>query len=136
VVPVQVTVAASNSASSPGAPAVPTIEVSPKQVNLGVVDRGMLSTARVSVAVSNVSQAIAEVSVKGAPRWLLVKPASFQLAPGERQDVELVGRVDKVQGRGQRIQLVFAVRGGRNREVQVRLQIKRSGLLGWMKNGG
>jgi len=136
VIPVQVTVATANSMSSPGAPAFPTIEVSPKQVDFGVVDRVMLSTARVSVAVSNVSQATAEVSIKGVPRWLLVKPASFQLAPGERQDVELVGRVDKVPGRGQRIQVIFAVRGGRNREVQVRLQIKRGGLFGWMKNGG
>jgi hypothetical protein len=136
VVPVQVTVAMANSASSPGAPAAPTIEVSPKQVNFGVVDRGKLSTARLSVVVSNVSQAPARVSVKGAPRWLLVKPATFQLAPGERQDVELVGRVDKIPGRAQRIQLVFAVRGGRNQEVQVRSQVKRGGLFGWMKNGG
>jgi serine/threonine protein kinase len=135
VVAVQVTVAATDTAptstaSAPRAPAVPTIEVSPKRVDFGVVDRRRLSTERVSVTVSNVSQATAQVRVQGAPRWLLVKPVSFELAPGARRSVELVGRVDKVSGRSQRSSLVFAARGGSNQEVSVRLQIKRRGLFG------
>ncbi len=136
VVPVQVTVTAVNTTPTSRGPANPTIEVSPRRVDFGAVERGMLSTARISVAVSNVSQVTAEVSIKGVPRWLLVKPGSFELAPGERQDVELVGRVDKVSGRSQRVPLIFAVRGGRNQEVLVRLQIKRGGLFQRMKNGG
>jgi hypothetical protein len=80
--------------------------------------------------VSNVSQATAQVRVQGAPRWLLVKPASFELAPGDRQVVELVGRVDKMSGRSQKGSLVFATRGGRNQDVSVRVQIKRRGLFG------
>jgi serine/threonine protein kinase len=135
VVAVQVTVAAANAApakaaAAPRAPAVPTIEVSPKRVDFGIVDRGALSTSRVSVTVSNVSQATAQVRVQGAPRWLLVKPASFELAPGDRQVVEVVGRVDKVSGRSQKVRLVFATRGGRNQEISVQLQIKRRGLFG------
>jgi hypothetical protein len=135
VVAVQVTVAATspapaNTAAAPKAPAVPTVEISPKRVDFGIVDRGRLSTARINVTVSNVSQATAQVRVQGAPRWLLVKPASFQLAPGDRQVVELVGRVDKVPGRRQRDSLVFATRGGSKQEVPVRVQIKRRGLFG------
>ena len=128
VVPVQVTVAAARKPAS-RSPATPAIEVSPKRVDFGTVDRGTLSTARVSVAVSNVGQATAQVSVKGAPRWLLVDPVSFQLAPGDKQDVQLVGRVDRTSGRKQRVSLIFAVRGGRNQEVRVDLRIKRGGLF-------
>ena len=130
VVAVQVTVAGENAAPVPRALKDPTIEVSPKRVDFGTVDRKALNTARVSVTVKNVSQSTAQVKVQGAPRWLLVKPASFRLAPGERQVVEIVGRVDKVRDRRQKIPLVFALRGGSSQEVQVRLQIKRRGLFG------
>jgi hypothetical protein len=130
VVAVQVTVAGDNAAPVPRVLKDPTIEVSPKRVDFGTVDRNALNTARVSVTVTNVSQSTAQVKVQGAPRWLLVKPASFQLAPGARQVVELVGRVDKVRDRRQKISLVFALRGGSSQEVQVRLQIKRRRLFG------
>ena len=127
VVAVQVTVAGEGTVR---APQTPTIEVNPDRVDFGVVDRSALNTARVSVTVTNPSQSTVEVEIKGAPRWLLVTPASFHLGPGKRQVVELVGRVDKVRDRRQKISLAFAPQGGRNREVQVRLQIKRRGLFG------
>jgi serine/threonine protein kinase len=130
VVAVQITVAGGKAAPVQSAPQVPTIEVSPKRVDFGTVDRRALNTARVSVTVTNVSQSTAQVTVQGAPRWLLVKPESFRLAPGERQVVELVGRVDKVGERRPKISLIFALRGGASQEVQVRLQIKRRGLFG------
>ena len=129
VVPVQVTVAAAVRRPTSSAPAAPAIEVSPTRVDFGTVERGTLSTTRVPVTVSNVSQATAQVSVKGAPPWLLVDPVSFQLAPGGRQDVQLVGRVDRISGRKQRVSLIFAVRGGRNQEVRVDLRIKRGRLF-------
>jgi hypothetical protein len=44
--------------------------------------------------------------------------------------VKLVGRVDKVRGRRQRVALTFALDGGHSRELEVRLQIKRRGLFG------
>ena len=126
VVAVQVTVAGENAVSAPQAP---TIEVNPDRVDFGVVDRSALNTARVSVTVTNPSQSTVEVEIKGAPRWLLVTPASFRLGPGKSQVVELIGRVDKVRDRRQKVSLIFAPQGGRNREVQVRLQIKRRGLF-------
>jgi hypothetical protein len=130
VVAVQVTVAGENAAPAPQAPKTPTIEVSPKRVDFGTVDRSALNTARVSVTVTNVSQSTAQVKVQGAPRWLLVNPASFRLEPGKRQVVELIGRVDKVRDRRQKVSLVFAPSGGSSQTVQVRLQIRRRGLFG------
>jgi serine/threonine protein kinase len=130
VVAVQVTVAGENAISATSASKAPSIEVNPKRVDFGTVDRKALNTARVSVTVTNVGQSAAQVSAQGAPRWLLVKPASFRLAPGERQVVELVGRVDKVRERKQNVSLTFALPGGRGQEVAVRLQIRRRGLLG------
>ena len=130
VVPVQVTVAGGNAAPTRPAPKTPTIEVSPKLVDFGTVDRSALNSARLSVTVTNVSRSEAQVEVKGAPRWLLVKPTSFRLEPGKRQVVEMVGRVDKVRDRRPRVSLVFAPRGGSSQEVQVRLQIRRRRLFG------
>jgi serine/threonine protein kinase len=129
VVAVQVSVAG-NAVPAPGQPKAPAIRVSPTRVDFGAVDRGALHTARASVTVTNVAQAPARVSVQGAPRWLLVKPVSFRLAPGEKQVVELVGRVDRVRERRQKIPLVFALQGGSSHKVEVRLQVGRGGLFG------
>ena len=130
VVAVQVTVAGGNAAPARQAPKTPTIEVSPKRVDFGTVDRSALNTARVGVTVTNVSQSATRVRVQGAPRWLLVNPASFRLEPGKRQVVELVGRIDKVRDRRQKVSLAIAPHGGSSQKVQVRLQIKRRGLFG------
>jgi hypothetical protein len=130
VVAVQVSVAGENAAPMPQAPQTPAIEVSSKRVDFGMVDRAALNTARVSVTVTNVGRSTAQVEVQGAPRWLLVKPDSFRLEPGKKQVVKLVGRIDKVRDRRQKVSLVFAPRGGRNQEVQVLLQLKRRRLFG------
>jgi hypothetical protein len=108
----------------------PTIDVSPGRVDLGTVDRKTLSTPRVSVTVTNISQTTAQVRVRGAPRWLLVKPGTFRLVPGARQVVNFVGRVDKIRGRKQRERLTFAVDGGRDQEIEVSVQVKGGGLFG------
>jgi serine/threonine protein kinase len=129
VVAVQVFVAAEQNAPLQSARQSPAIEVSPERVDLGTVDRKALSTPRVSVTVTNVSQATARVQVQGAPRWLLVKPQAFRLAQGARQEVDLVGRVDRVQGRKEKATLVFALAGGRDQEVEVLLRIKRRSLF-------
>ena len=130
VVAVQVSVAAGQAAPPQSARRLPAIEVSPKRVDLGTVDRKALSTSRVSVLVTNLSHSTVEVRVQGAPRWLLVKPQTFRLARGAKQEVGLVGRVDKVRSRREKATLVFALDGGRDQEVEVRLQIKRRGLFG------
>jgi len=130
VVAVQVAVVPDEVAPAPGAPATPAIEVSPKRIDFGSVPARALSTATEHVTVTNRSQAVAQVRVQGAPRWLLIKPESFRLAVGAKQVVRLVGRVDKVRGRKHKVTLTFALAGGPNQEVQVLLQVKRRGLFG------
>jgi serine/threonine protein kinase len=130
VVAVQVTVVAEQNSPIQITMAAAAIEVNPKQVDLGLVDRKALSTPRATVTVTNVSQAAAQVRVQDAPRWLLVKPEVLRLVPGARQQVELVGRVDKVRGRKEKVTLTFSLDGGPNQEVEVLLEIKRRGLFG------
>ncbi len=117
VVPVQITVTA------------PAIRIAPDGVDFGSVSRRALSTPRRSVTVSNVSRAVARCRVLGAPEWLLVKPEAFALQPGAQQDVEFVGRVDKVRGRKQEVAVTIAVDGGQDRKVGVSLWVK-GGLFG------
>jgi serine/threonine protein kinase len=130
VVAVQITISGEKAAPVRIVAASPAIEVSPKTVDLGTVDPKALGTPRVSVTVANVSQTTAQVRVQGAPRWLLVKPETFRLVAGARQVVKLVGRVDKLRGRKYEVMLTFAVDGGRDAQVEVRLEIKRRGLFG------
>jgi serine/threonine protein kinase len=116
--PVRITLAAS------------TIEVSPRVVDFGTVDARALNTSTEAVTVTNLSRATAQVRVQGAPRWLLVKPETFRLVAGARQVVKLTGRVDKVRNRKEKVKLTFAVDGGPDQTVEVRLEVKRRGLFG------
>jgi serine/threonine protein kinase len=130
VVAVQVTVLSEQDSPVQIAMAAAAIEVTPKRVDLGMVDRRALSTPRAAVTVTNASQTVAQVRIQGAPRWLLVKPGVFRLVPGAKQQVELVGRVDKVRKRKEQVTLTFSLDGGPNQEVEVLLEIKRRGLFG------
>ena len=121
VVPVQVFVAE---------PQPPRIEVRPAVVDLGTVDRQALHTAPQKVLVANRGGGTAQVRVEGAPRWLLVNPEAFRLTPGAQQAVRLIGRVDRVRERRQKVKLTFALDGGPDRQVEVRLKVKRRGLFG------
>ena len=107
----------------------PAIRVEPATVDFGRVSRGTMSTPRRSVTVTNTSRTLARCRVVGAPAWLLVQPEQFSLQPGARQSVELVGRMSKVPGRGERVTLTIALDGGRAPKVQVRLRVK-GGLFG------
>jgi hypothetical protein len=129
VVAVQITIAVDEAAPVRITPTSPAIEISPRLVDFGTVPNQNLSTDRKQLAVTNVSGTIAQVRVQGAPRWLLIKPEAFRLVPGGRQVIKLVGRLDKVRGRRQRITLLFAVDGGRDQKVEVRLAVKRRGLF-------
>jgi hypothetical protein len=82
------------------------------------------------VTVTNVGQVPAQVGVRDAPRWLLVKPETFRLSPGAKQAVELVGRVDKARGRKHRVAVTFAVEGGQEHRVEVVLRVKLGGPFG------
>ncbi len=130
VIPVQLSISSQAAAPTPAQSGPPKVEIRPRRVDFGTVSSEDLSTARVGVAVTNVGRTPAQVRVKGAPGWLLVKPGKFGLAPGARQVVEFVGRVDKVQGRRQKVKVTFALDGGRDQEIEVRLQVKGRGLFG------
>jgi tRNA A-37 threonylcarbamoyl transferase component Bud32 len=130
VVAVQISVSADKAAPVRISLAASSIEVSPRVVDFGVVDPKALSTTTERVDVSNRGGTTAQVRVQGAPRWLLVKPETFKLVAGAKQVVKLVGRVDKVRGREQKVMLTFAVDGGPDQAVEVRLEVKRWGLFG------
>ncbi len=130
VVAVQVSVSADEATPVRIAPAASSTEVRPKVVDFGTVDRKALSTATERVDVTNRGGTTARVRVQGAPRWLLIKPETFSLVAGARQVVKLVGRVDKVRGRKQKVTLTFAVDGDPDQEVEVRLKVKRRGWFG------
>jgi serine/threonine protein kinase len=130
VVAVQIAVSAAKAAPVQITLAASTVEVSPKVVDFGTVNPGALSTASQSVTVSNLSSTTAQVRVQGAPRWLLVKPEIFRLVAGAKQVVKLTGRVDKVRSRKEKVKLTFAVDGGQDQEIEVRLEVKRRGLFG------
>jgi serine/threonine protein kinase len=130
VVAVQISVTADRAVPVQITSSSPAVVVSPDRVDLGKVDREALSTPRVSLTVTNVSQAPARVRVQNAPKWLLLKPETFSLLPGARQVVQLVGRVDKLRGRKHKVVLTFSVDGGRDQQVEVRLEVKRRGLFG------
>jgi P pilus assembly chaperone PapD len=82
------------------------------------------------VSVTNLGQTPAQIRVEGAPRWLLVKPEGFRLAAGARQTVKLVVRIDKLRGSREEARLKFAVDGGEDREIEVRVKVRRRGLFG------
>ncbi len=130
VVAIQVTVAEGGTTPMQVGPTSPAIEVSPKVVDFGTVDPKALSTPQVEVTVTNISKTAVQVRVQGAPRWLLSKPDTFRLVPGAKQVVGLVGRVDKVRGREQKVVLTFALAGGSDQEIEVWLRLKRRGLFG------
>jgi hypothetical protein len=108
----------------------PAIQVTPAQVDFGTVDTGKLSTPPVDVTVANAGQATAQVRVQGLPGWLLAKPEVFRLTPGAKQVVRLVGRIDRLRGGEQIVSIAFALDGGPNTEVEVKIEVKRRGLFG------
>ena len=130
VVAVQVFVAPTKAAPLGKPAGQPAVEVSPVRVDFGTVSRQDLSAGPMQVSVANRGQTPAQVRVQGAPRWLLVNPQGFRLAPGGRQAVKLIARIDKVRRAREEVSLRFAVDGGPDQEIEVRLRTKRRGLFG------
>jgi serine/threonine protein kinase len=129
VVAVQIAVSQERSAPVRITLAAPAIRVSPSRVDFGTVSRRDLSTPTANLEAINVGQVTAQVRVHGAPRWLLIKPETFRLVAGARQAIRLVGRLDKVRGK-QQVSLIFAVDGGQDQVVEVRLKVKGLSLFG------
>jgi hypothetical protein len=128
VVAVEVLVGATGAAPVRITLTSPAIDVRPKVVDFGGISRQDTATARLTV--TNTSQTMAQVRVRGAPRWLQVKPATFGLVAGARQVVKLTARPGRLRGE-HRNKLVFALDGGQDQEVQVKIKVKRGGLFGW-----
>jgi hypothetical protein len=116
VVPVQVTVR------------VPAISVEPAEVDLGRVQPGQSTPVR-DVAVTNIGLVIARCRVHGVPAWLHVRPDTFALQPGGRQDVKLVGRADNLERGRHEVDVTVIPEGGQDRRVSVELRV-RGGLFG------
>jgi hypothetical protein len=123
VVGVQVLVAGTSQAQEP-----PAIRVRPDRVDFkAAADDFSISS---NVVVTNVSLSKASVRAQSTPAWLLVQPEVFSLAAGAKKTIKLIVRVDKVQDRKQKVKLTFALDGGHDQEIEVRLQLKRRGLFG------
>lgn len=129
VVAVEVRVAGSGTAPLYTGQAVAAIEVSPDRIDLGRENTGSLTTREVSVTVKNRGGAPAQVRVRGAPRWLLIKPDVFRLAAGAEQVVKVRARVDKARSGKHGVRLTFAVDDGHDVEVDVALEVRRRGLF-------
>ncbi len=109
---------------------VAAIEVTPRRISLGRVNTGSLTTREATVTVNNTGGEAAQVRVRGAPRWLLIKPETFRLVAGGQQVVTLRGRVDKARSGKHDIRLTFDVDGGHDVPVDVVLEVKGRGLFG------
>lgn len=129
VVAVEVRVAGGGTAPLYTGRAVAAIEVSPDRIDLGRENTGSLTTREVSVTVRNRGGAPAQVRVRGAPRWLLIKPHVFRLAAGAEQVVKVRARVDKARSGKHGVRLTFAVDDGHDVEVDVALEVRRRGLF-------
>ena len=97
VVAVEVRVAGGGTAPLYTGRAVAAIEVSPDRIDLGRENTGSLTTREVSVTVRNRGGAPAQVRVRGAPRWLLIKPHVFRLAAGAEQVAKVRARADQAR---------------------------------------
>jgi serine/threonine protein kinase len=129
VVAVQVTVSASKAPPPPPAPKAPSITVSPGVVDFGIVSRKDRRTSPLPVTVTNAGREKARVQVEGVPQWLSVEPRTFQLSGNAKQVVQITGKIDKMQKRKELITLFFAVDGGEDIEVEVKLEVQRRGLF-------
>jgi hypothetical protein len=130
VVAVEVRIVAPGSTPAQTGRAAAAIEVTPRKIDLGRETTGSLTTREVKVTVRNVGGAAAQVRVGGGPRWLLIKPDSFRLAPGANQVVTVRGRVDKARSGKHGDRLTFAVAGGHEVQVDVVLEVRGRGLFG------
>jgi tRNA A-37 threonylcarbamoyl transferase component Bud32 len=125
VVAVQVNVTGEPTAAARISATSPAIDVAPQTIDFGTVPSQDLSAGPRQLEVVNRGQTTAQVHVRGAPRWLLVKPEHLRLAAGARQIVKLTARIDKVRGREQQAKLSFAVDGGQDHQVAVKVRVKR-----------
>jgi serine/threonine protein kinase len=107
----------------------PLLDIAPMQIDLGAISRGQLFTRRATFKVRNIGKSRAVCQVQADTPWLVLDPKRFTCMPGQTQVVELVGRGDLVPAQGDRHEttLHLDVEGGYARQVQVSLDIRRTG---------
>jgi serine/threonine protein kinase len=107
----------------------PLLDIAPMQIDLGTVSRGQLFTQWATFKVRNIGKSRAVCQVQADTPWLVLKPKNFTCMPGQAQVVELVGRGDLLPAQGDRHEttLHLDVEGGYPRQVQVSLDIRRTG---------
>jgi serine/threonine protein kinase len=107
----------------------PLLDIAPMQIDLGAVSRGQLFTKRAAFKVRNIGKSRAVCQVQADTPWLVLNPKRFTCMPGQTQMVELVGRGDLLpsQGDSHETTLHLDVEGGYPRQVQVSLDIRRTG---------
>jgi len=94
------------------------IRVRPNRVELRA-SRAALGRPRAQVTVTNTGLSPVRCRVLGAPRWLLIEPESFRLAVGSQQDIDLIPRADRLEGREGRAEVVVVPEGGPGQKIDV-----------------
>jgi serine/threonine protein kinase len=107
----------------------PLLDITPMQVDLGLVSRQRLFTDRATFKVQNIGKSRAVCQIVANAPWLVIDPLRFTCMPGETQVVELTGRTDlMLPGQdGQETMLLLEVEGGYSRQVQVSVGTRQSG---------
>jgi len=107
----------------------PSIEVTPMQIDLGMVSRRDLFTARQSFQVRNTGISRASCYVKSLVPWLVLDPVEFTCAPGQSRTIELTGRADLIPRDRERHEttLEIAIQGRHSRQVQVTVHTRERG---------
>jgi serine/threonine protein kinase len=104
----------------------PQVDITPMQIDLGVVSRSKMLTRTASFKVHNRGPSRADCRIEGYPSWLILDPLRFTCRPGQTQVVELAGRVDMVPA-GQdthSVTLQVEIEGRHPRQVQVTLETR------------
>ncbi len=108
---------------------VPSIQVTPMQIDLGTVSRRDLFTARKSFQVRNTGISRASCYVKSLVPWLVLDPVEFTCLPGQSRTIELTGRTDLIPRDRERHEttLEIAIQGRHSRQVKVTARLRERG---------
>lgn len=108
---------------------IPSIQVTPMQIDLDTVSRRDLFTARKSFQIRNTGISRASCHVKSLAPWLVLDPVEFTCMPGQSRTVELTGRTDLLPRDQEHHEttLEIAIQGRHSRQVQVTVRTTERG---------
>lgn len=106
----------------------PLLEITPMQVDLGVVSRRRMFTPPGTFKVRNMGKSRAVCRIATSVPWLVLDPSQFTCMPGDTQTVELTGRIDLLPlDQTHETTLQLDVQGGYSRQIQVSLRTRQPG---------